>query len=376
MKTSLSIAALTIIAMTITACSKSPSAPLPIDIPKTILTLESSRVAVFPGGSISLKGQISSSAGTLDDVRINFEGDTDDLDFRVDNSRLVSETERIFEFTLSADPNAITGKRPLNVVAKNAKSVASNTVPLDVDVLSSGFMIQPAIGSDTIPVNVYPGDVVDIPVTVTSIMKFTGKIDLNITGLPEGITSQSKSVDLVGNSVSTNLVLIVGENTPIIQNTITVNAQSGDIKTQRPVSILVLPHSIKLPNDTPISGLNARNVDKGGNLWLGSSGGFVKITPSLIISTINSRPPLCGTVSMGEDGGIWSDEEPFLRLNPNTEKTESYLSPRGFSGCGVRQIDANGRDWETYFGVSRLESHRPKIGEGFRYRQCKWQADR
>jgi len=158
-----------------------------------------------------------------------------------------------------------------------------------------------------------------------------------------------------GSSVITTLTLNADDNSPIAGKTFSVIAKNKTSEVIDKVDIIVYPKSVQVPGTRAFIELDSKSVDPKNNLWLGGSTGFLKITPNLDIDIVSSTPPDCGTVMVGQDGGIWARAIPYMRLDPTKKQIERYPSPRGGSGCASHPVDAKGHVWDNLYGLYQLD---------------------
>jgi streptogramin lyase len=317
--------------------------------PTAILTLDTSSVTVTPGSSTTFKGKVKSSNGTLGYLSLGLRGEsTNDLNFSPYSLSNVTEAGQDVTFTLSAGSAAVSGDRSLAISLTGFNGTSFTPVPLTVKVLSSGFSLR----LDSTSLSVYPGESLNVPVTLSSINSYSGPVNLNISGLPQGVTVQPKTVNLTGSSVSTNLVLSAAPSAVISRSTFTVTAENGAATSSQAGDLLVFPASVKVPGTSPISDLTSNSVDAQSNLWINADG-FTKVTSALAITTTPVSYLGCAPV-VGLDGGIWSGSGAFKRLDPATGSLSDLSVPPTYNNCRS-QIDAKGRAWTSDSNLNRID---------------------
>ena len=323
-------------------------------LPQAILTLNSSSVTVMAGDSVTFSGKVRSSKGVLERVFFHLDAEAYGFSLITSDASNVTETGQDVTFTINAY-GISPGDKTVMISAGASNGFISPKLPLNVKVLGSGIGLS--IGQSIY--RVYPNEVIDIPVTVNSVGGYSGMIELTITDLPKGVTTQKKTVFLSNTSVSVNLTLSISSNAPITETSFTVVATTKDVEVRRKELLVVYPPKLEILGTAFNMAFENRQVDNQGNLWIGTSSGSLKISPDLKSLTAHPAPAPCG-LSVGADGGIWTTLEPYqayTRFDPVTLKVETYPSAQGRIRCGGDgfQIDSKKRLWEINSGIYRRD---------------------
>ena len=321
-----------------------------------VLTLEGSSLSVTPGGNVTFKGNVRSSGGTISSLYLSLNGDATDLSLSPSPLSNVTEAGQDVTFTLSAYSRAVAGERNLEIVLNSYNGAEQVKVPVKVNVLSSGFTLR----LDSSDLSIYPGESVNVPVTLSSVNGYSGPVNLSVSGLPQGVTAQPKTVNLIGSSVSTNLVLTATADAAIDRSTFSIRASDAVSSSGQVAELLVYPPTIKLSAFSSSSlSIGPKSVDAQNNLWISANAGFAKVSPTLTVQTYpKNNTDGCGPLNFSEDGNLWDDSGlPFVKVDPASGVATKDSTPLGSFGCGRNIVfDAKSRGWYSSGELYRVDT--------------------
>lgn len=226
--------------------------------------------------------------------------------------------------------------------------------PLGGGSLPSVTVLVPNLSLETVAAQIDQGTSGTLDLSVYP-QGYRGEVSVEVRGLPAGVQAPAVNLNFSnGEKQTVRIPVTVSASQALGHFPVTVVAteQGTGLSSSRRELVTVMPVRVALAQ-----GGSDMTVDQAGNLWTSGTRGMVRQRPDGTFDAFANPGYNCGAMTLGEDGGVWQMSAPQVRFDAVTGSARVMSDPRGWSGCAGSgmHFDAQGRGWDWYFGIHRLD---------------------